>query len=514
LELSWTETESLVGKWLSIGREETLERKELDRQTFVVTERIMTALATNAIQPLPLYVLIFLQEFGGNGVFGEVEDNSLSALYSLLVKHALGRAKPAKGIPAKVRDNFLYGLAYHLYLSNKNTTTDTEFRTVSDAEFSRFHAHFMDRYGLEGVPLEKLANIFSSVRILERLDGGYRFRFPPLFYLFVARYLADNISKESERNTITAATSKPSNPRHARMLVFLSGLTRDALVVSELVGKVKNMCSDVEPCRFDDDVKWLSVYTTSLGKVEVPENPQEVRREAIDVAESFAKEVQTAVRDKVESTDNRQRKSERSVKAKEVDEVYGAMRMVEILGQVLTRHWAGLEADVKEQITLECYMLGLRLCRRFLLDFEKKADDMMTRLCDAIEKDQPKLKPERRLKQAKIVQAEALVFMVLGAIWEVANAVGTSRMGRTYDAVRDNTPTPAVRLIDAHIRLRMSRKFPEKKIIALARDLRRKQFATYLLRRVVSQHFVLYPVDRSTRERICKKLQIKLTAPG
>jgi hypothetical protein len=93
-------------------------------------------------------------------------------------------------------------------------------------------------------------------------------------------------------------------------------------------------------------------------------------------------------------------------------------------------------------------------------------------------------------------------------IKRISYAVGLPALMDTFDAVRAETTTNAVDLIDTSLRLDQSTAFPERQVEQLARELEGQPFALAVLRALVVNHFNLFPVHFKTKQAVCEALGI------
>jgi hypothetical protein len=139
---------------------------------------------------------------------------------------------------------------------------------------------------------------------------------------------------------------------------------------------------------------------------------------------------------------------------------------------------------------------------------EAAKEELVLWLVDMLRDTYPSEDEEQLRKKAKKSVFALAHLISFGLVKRVSHSVGSPDLTQTYQRVLGETPPPIVSLFDLSIRLDNQTSFPESQIKAL-RDQFEKGFLTSsILRRLVVQHFYLFPVDFRLRQRMCSELGI------
>lgn len=395
---------------------------------------------------------------------------------------------------------FISMSAYDLFERKKRWMTAGEFRAVIE----RYHA----LYGIE-LPHETLVRVLLESRILAQDgDGAFRFRYSYIYCFFVARFLADALTRKdgeaAARKAIEWLAARLYVRDYANIVIFLVYLTRDERTIASLVAHSKTLYADRKACRFESDVDFINALTGVPPPLHLP--PGDPREH---------KEIERR------RLDDHERKShvelqEDSAEDRELDDVLrvnSAVKTLQILGQILRNFPGALRADVKREIAKESYILGMRTLSA-VFDMIRGNLPLIREIFGELVRDRWKISDPRELAEAtdRVVFSLATALGV-GMVRRVSQATGSAYLGETYADVVKLVPSTAIRVIDVAIKLDHQRGFPEKDVLALAEEVRENGLAFTALRLLVRDHFYLFPVDYTLRQSVCAKLGIRQEDP-
>jgi hypothetical protein len=102
-----------------------------------------------------------------------------------------------------------------------------------------------------------------------------------------------------------------------------------------------------------------------------------------------------------------------------------------------------------------------------------------------------------------------LIYLVcLGVIKRIASAVGSPELEVTYEKIAADGSF-SVKLIHAAILLDCSSATPEALVDRYRSEMSGHELTISLLRDLVIEHFYLFNVDRTTKQRMCQRLGIR-----
>jgi hypothetical protein len=134
---------------------------------------------------------------------------------------------------------------------------------------------------------------------------------------------------------------------------------------------------------------------------------------------------------------------------------------------------------------------------------------MVSIFAELFGKDLEDMPEEERIAMAKKMLFFLTEMLSLGTLKRISAAVGSERLMPTYDDVQRIYHNSATDLIQIAIKLDHSAHFPEKKVLDAQHSLAGNLFGETLLRKMVADHFYMFPRSYQTRQRMCTKLGIE-----
>ncbi len=510
-------------KWLLLGQEDTFKEAALDTKIKEVKEKCETILRPSVAPSYPFYILTVAQsvdDIGTNApVLSHEDRGSFGFFYEWLITTSLHRP-PIKIHDVSLKYRYLSELAYHMH-QNKVVRVDSY-------ELESFHTSYLQTFKLRYIdlPYEDIVIDITRAGMIKAESGYFEFRYPYIYYYFIARALNSRLQKseyESQiKETISQLAAHIDTEENENILLFLSYLSENPYIRNTILQAAKEMFSHNDPTDLDNDVAFINRHDFNVP-MQLPEEKPRRIRELID--------------EKLDQ-ERRKRKLEAENKAKlatpvdeeEIDEAIKAItrgyRMVRILGHVVKNFATSLEGPEKYPITEEVYLLGLRVLKEILTRLALSYDAFLEQVKDtikyAIEKEMIKLPPERKGMptdaQLNIVaKATAFVraFLITSdGIIAVARHVGTVKLYPIYREILENyNYLLPVRLIDIAIKLESQAQLPLEAMSKLLDDLDKNPIGKSILRRMAYNRLTLYEADRSEKERCCRMFDIRQDNP-
>ncbi len=494
VELGYFLREKLIKKWLSLGQELRIDREELIYKTSGIARVVNAVLRKSVIPSHPVFMLIILQAMEENKRVNP-ELGSFGYFYELLITLALARTSPRLTMDTKY--TYLTELAYYFFSHNVSRLKDSDMGSLSDEYF---------RIYLIRIPHEMMMRDLVASQILVKQDGSYTFRYKYIYYYFVARYIRDNIESKENRATIRKhirqMTKAIFRDDYANILIFLSYLSKNPIIVKEMLRNSRDIYKEYELCNLQEDIEFLRklafrVPQVTLGDREVEESREEHLKEKdriglIEDAESWPSEGEEEI------DDNDPLKMGSSYKT------------LEVMGQIVRNFAGSLKADVKSSLIEECYRIGLRTLRFFLSIVEDNLD-IIKEFISVFGKNVMGIRDDKTLEETtNQVIFQGLEFLCFNVIKTISSCVGSEELEEVYKRVLNKLSSRSVALIDICVKLDHFHDIPVEEIIGYHRQAKRDFFSTTLLRYMVIERLRLFYSDRKIRDRLCSKLEISI----
>ena len=208
----------------------------------------------------------------------EVQDSIASAtgsighLYEFLIKRCL--LKSIGQMSADTNENYLSELAWCLFQHEESRITEDKART--------FHDWYCSTYKLRFDFTRQWKSLVNA-ELLDEHGGVTSFKYPYLYYYFVAHYLAAHISDPAIEDSIRVLATYLHQPVAANIVLFLCHLSKNPIVLESVMATADSLFEGYTPCDLDADVKFLNelVVEIEFQQVAVDGGDAEDRRQKL-----------------------------------------------------------------------------------------------------------------------------------------------------------------------------------------------------------------------------------------
>jgi hypothetical protein len=484
----------LIEKWLTLGREHSIEATDVDHRIRRIADIINKTLGDSLFPPNPVYVLILLQQLEAE-VPLDTRSGSYGYFYEAILTLALQRSSDSpEDLDAKY--TYLSELAWHMHCQ--------ESPEIDEEDLDRFTTRHLDQFRLtkSGADLKK--EVIDS-RVLQVRYGKFRFVYRCFLYYFTARHMRDNIEDENVQSCIAESTREIHREDSANILVFLTYLTKSKPVIRQVLDRARTLFQGIEPCNLTEHVAFLGRIQESVPRIVLPDGDPKKQRRAL---------LKNRDENEGQSNEPEEEMQEDHGKANEKAEldlllsINRAIKALQVLGQILRNFSGSLRSELKLEITRECFDLALRVLNGFYGSLERHLDSTLIALADLFGKNLSELPERQRVEVAKKFLFFVTEVMCVATLRRISYAVGSETLVRTYEDLEENHSTRATRFVHLSLRLDHCQPFPEKRILDLLKEVKNDVFGETLLRILVAEHFYLFPRPYRMRQSICQKLRI------
>ena len=482
----------LAQRWMLLGegvdpRDITFIRN-LDR----INETLNTLVGKNYVPSYPVYVLSVLQALDTSTPV-DFTASTHGYFYELFIKTSLARGR--SNIDFDIIASYLAFLAYQLWTKKSTVISDIEFRTIHES----YETHYAIRRSYESFKRQLLAQ-----NILVSLNGSIRFKYSYLYNYFVASYLRDHITDPRILATVTDICRAVHVESNSNILLFLAHLSKDPVVIEELLSASEDLYSDHRPADLQDDIIFLTDLGLTLPDTTYEETDPQANREEI------LAEIDRTNPPNDGGIDLPLDEDEADIDMDDpLVKFVTALRQLEILGQVLKNFPGSLEGTVKLRIARECYRLGLRSLSVAFGTIKSEQMEILKLMAKLIRERHPNFtqtEVDSRARETLIGLAHALSYSM---IKRTAISVSSRDLTRTFEWLLEESPTPAYKLINSALELDNQTDFPIQSINLVASDFEVSPLPLSVLRQLVVTHFQLFPVDFKIKQSVCDTLGIK-----
>jgi hypothetical protein len=482
----------LIRKWCENGNWTAVS--DLDRDVHAAEDLLDKVLGKNLAPALPMYLLILLQSWSQQQQ-GEIQNSSFARYYEYLMTRSLVRT------PGFGRDeydelfNYLSQLAWFFWDSNIECATYSElvsFNTVFCRKFAT-------------VDLDRRLELLMSARLLSKIGDGYEFAYPYVFFFFLGRWLARNLSDDAVRERVKECAQRLDNRKNASAVLFLSYHSNDRWIIETIADALLRCMPPCQAADLDEDVRFVN---------ELADNSATVLIEAPNVERNQVNE--RKMRDGLELIDEEEDYRDADESEDDLDSTVALLRRMqllfataEILGQIIRNYYGSLERDVKEENLRQVMEAPLRVVRWIFEAVGRDSDSFVLLMEEAIRDSRTSLSANELRGAARDLAYNLLGIIATGLILRGASWVASRRIQEDVEKVVSEDSTVGRRLIQAGTRLILPGEIAHDQIRRLARDLRNNPFAFKILQSIGVRHLHLFFVPTRDRQKLCDALRIE-----
>ena len=482
----------LAERWMLLR--ENVDPSEITfiRNLDQVNNTLNTLVGKNYVPSYPVYVLSVLQALDASTPI-DFNASTHGYFYELFIRTSLARGRTS--IDFDIIASYLAYLAYQLEVRKVTSVTDVEFREIH----AGFEAQYDIRRSYEPLKLQLLEqNILISV------NDVFKFKYSYLYNYFLASYLRDHITEDKIRATISDISHSVHVESNANILLFLAHLSKDPVVIDELLTASRDLYTDYPAAELSDDIGFLAELGITPLDATYQESDPQANRQVVLAEMDRANPPDDGVGDIPTDEDTQEF---------DVDDpsvrFITALRHLEILGQVLKNFPGSLEGATKLNIARECYQLGLRALSVVFDMVRSDREEILKLFAEIIKERHPEftaLEVDNRAKETLIGLSHALSYSM---IKKIAISVSSRDLSSTFERLLAESSTPAFKLITSALELDHKAEFPSSSIRKAASEFEDAPLPLSVLRHLVVTHFNLFPVDFRTKQSICDTLGIR-----
>jgi len=496
----------IIRKWTYLGRTLTHSETELERRAVQAQDIISLLMGQNFIPSYPLFVVFLLQQMeAGRPLATMATSGSFAFLYESLLTMALARSSRLE-LDLDTQYGYLSEFAHFLFRRRA--------RSASTIDTIDWHSRHCQEYGIR-LDFERLMHDLSEAHVLSTVDNSVSFRYPYMYYYFVARYLSEHMDDDATREHVTSMSKRLHHEESANILMFLTYLSKDPFILSSILDSSRSLFSSHPECDLAEKTEFLERLVSTVPVLALDSTSPIQRRRKLLATRDQLEEIEAA--EDVEAEDVEAEVEEESPDLHEELEqhlqINVAFKTIQILGQVLRNFPGSLRGQRKLEVARECYSLGLRALRFILDSMESHHQDLVTYIAEFLKARNPDWSDETVGRHATFFVYNFVDGFTFVVVKQVSDSVGHEALSITYRDLLATSDTISYRFIDLSVQLDHFSGFPRKALFELHSRVRNNPFATQFLRHLVWYYFYIYPSTDRLRQSVCKKLGIVLL-PG
>ena len=372
----------------------------------------------------------------------------------------------------------------------------------SQDQWEQFLEHYKDRYIIKTNVVNRLTNHRSA--IIRNHKGGFEFNYPYIYYFLLGSFFARNY--DTHRNRIEEIAEKSYFRDNAHILIFTIHHTQNDDLINTIL--IHTACALDHVTAATLNTKETKLLETALQKLPariLSGRPvDEERRSERELRDETEAELGELMDDDESDGDQ--------IDDDNLNDLYKALKNMEILGQILRNKYGSLPRDKIEEVIDFVTDVGLRMINEVtnhesILSLESYLVEVL-RNVDIPENDKQKI--ERFLR----TQIRTMVFFLIGSLLEkIVVSIRKPELLETVENIYQRKDTPAYELLYAFLLLNTSEDLSPQSVRKITNTLgrfqkRRNTVAQRLLSLSLQHYANTHHIHHSLRERLFQALRI------
>lgn len=480
---------TLIKKWCMLGDIKTLV--DFDRKVHGAETLVNGILGRNIVPAKPVYLLIFLQSNEQNEQ-GELQNSSFSYYYEYLVIKSL-RESGYRSDELDEIFSYLSQLAWYFKSNCRKELSTAELRTFN----TNFSAEFTT------VDFDQRINLLYKAKILAKSGNYYRFTYAYIYYLFVGKYLSDNLHEESIMGLVEKYCSELYLRENANTIMFLTHHSSDPKVINKIASTLDSCFAKNAPLDLNGDMEAINSLVESAARLvirdpDVKEN-QIAEKRFQDSYDSQHDEDEALIR---EAGEDRKDIAEQDNIINISSDINLTMKTSEILANIIKNYYGSINKSRKQKYVNSIFESSLRTLSCLFSEILEQPDRFVAELERCLSEKFPKINNENLNNQSKKLAFQLIGLIATSLIARAGNLVSSEKLREDVSRTVLDKGSNAYRLIEIASCLTQPGQIPFDTLEKLARDLKDNKFAFTILQTLIYYHLHMFHTSDKDKQRL------------
>jgi hypothetical protein len=490
----------LIKKWESLTDKKTIDinlYREIDKAVELIESTLGKIIGKGVMPSYPFYILSAIVTYETFNTPLDQEITSQGYCYQALIYFYL-RKQGVKNDEVDIYINFLTEISFYFFIEKKNE--------LLPDDFTSFMKGYLEKYNLP-IKQETLLKYLSPIIVVDSFNN-YSFRYPYLYYFFVAKYLAEHIEDSKIKNIIENTMQNLHVTENAYIAIFMTHHSKNIQILDEIELNALNYFDKYKPATLTkDEVKFFDERADIIIKAVLP--PADTTSEKERTQRLKSQDEMEQSQGDVEKKDDINKKDSFEI------ELRGAIRTVEVMGYIIRNRAGSLEKTKLEDIFKEAMNVHLRILSSFFKVIESKenqkdiVDFMSERLEKIIKEKEGKLSIEKLTEISRNIFWNLNFFVVYGFIYKIIHSLGSDKLTEIVNKVCNEINTPASFIVKHGILMWYNKNMQIDELVAKIQGKDFSMITERVIKFIVVNHCALHPINYKDRQRIENKLGIQ-----
>lgn len=475
-----------IEKWIDFTNKEDVNYQKTDE-----LDHFLTATFMKGVIPFtPFYILTILQ-LKDSYIEKPDEITSKGYCYQALIYLSLRKSNISDNNIGTYLTIFS-NLAFYFY-ENKRTG-------LSIDELENFFTLHANNYNVSFELDEFISKLEESSIFTKNTGGDYSFPAPYIYYYFVAKYIADQVTNGEKDSELLyqKVIANLQDKANAYISIFLVHHIKNQKMLSFIIEKNDELYSKDKECLLsNEDIAHIDKYCDQLLKLYIDKKDSSHEQ----------REISAEYRDDEESTVLS--KDDNEIENDILSEMNRALRTTEVLGLIIKDSQGQLKQDVLKEAYFSIIKVFMRICGMFLREFTSHEKDMLNFLEQRMtETKVASISKEQLSKEAYKIMGYFYFLSIYASIKNASNRIGSIELRKIAKDVASENQSTFMDFVYFTTQMWYEKRIPF--------DDMKKKFKDYsptmkeLCKTLLAEFSNFHKIDYRERSRICETFSIPL----
>ena len=353
---------------------------------------------------------------------------------------------------------------------------------------------------------DKIINDLKNCGILKEDNFKLGFKYPYIYYFFVARKIAEGFIDDNEIfSQLNVLIDKVYREDYANILIFVTHHSKSNVIlekVKESLNRQFKNSDEGQLCEStleNDEIKFITKFIQTIPKMVIEQRNTQKEREKLN--------------DKLDSKEDispeYNSESNEEITHDFLTDINRVMKSMDIGGQIIKNRHSSIRMDKLSELTSSSINAGLRFLNYFIRISEKSEQSIIRLIVEQLEE-------EPQLTNIQIRDFAEKTYLMLTyqtlnmTIQKIAQSIGSKESIQLYEDLVKDHDTPAYHLIKLAIDLRFYKNIDFHNIERLKRKFSNNVVCTRLMTEFVINHLYMYPVKFDDKQKLASILGINI----
>ena len=481
----------LIEKWYSISELDPMEREMLVSNATNTVNNLIEKFS-RIVPATPLLVVTVLQTIDSTG---KSNITQYSYVYEQLVQKSLTIISCNDQALQNILVSVLSTIAYMMLNEKK--------RYINSSELVNEVLNYQNKMLLQFNPVDIIAQLSNSGLLVKVEENKYKFKYPYMYYYFSGLYISRNLEQNGVKNIISYMSEHLFVEDYGNIMIFVCHFTNDEYVIDSVL-----TCALCALDNFDkfDFAKPSALLDSVNEAIDKQMKALYVGNES-DVDNQHKKQLEhmdaQGIRDGNVPIPFDENISDEPM---EVADIVSAIRIIDVLGQILKNYPGDIEGDKKISIISGITDLAMRIVGLMYLALGATQDEFIKILTEVVREEKPIASKAQISYDVKMMFASLLFSTSCVMIHSVSIAIGSKILLPAIKATTEQYPSDiSLKLVLADTGMFSFSENWYSKLINLGKELQKKnlKYAYQTMRFLVARHLRFYHCGINQRNMLC-----------